>query len=265
MFKWLSPSYWFLSKTEKKKLKITNSSVLSPLEKEKALILCDDSISEDERELKIANIQKDNNEISTLEYWEKIHRYSKGMEKDIALLELLRAKGSISTHEFNSEVLKLKTQPGLELELALLDNDLACEKISVHDYELRKIDLDPVLDKRDKEIKKVEYSKANGLISNNEADSSLSTQLRQPFIAVESTFDSSKGIHGLSFSFIWNDFWVKELHEAGYRGTEEEMMDKWFSDICRSVLFENSLRPDDTVTQQGFIRSIVENDAKYIG
>ena len=37
----------------------------------------------------------------------------------------------------------------------------------------------------------------------------------------------------------WNDHFVKFLHENGYTGTsDEDVVNKWFNDVCRTVLIQ---------------------------
>jgi hypothetical protein len=38
------------------------------------------------------------------------------------------------------------------------------------------------------------------------------------------------------FELDWNEYFVLQLKEAGYKGTtEEEMVDQWFQDLCRNI------------------------------
>ena len=37
----------------------------------------------------------------------------------------------------------------------------------------------------------------------------------------------------------WNDHFVKFLHDNGYTGqNDEEVVNKWFNDVCRTVLIQ---------------------------
>lgn len=43
-----------------------------------------------------------------------------------------------------------------------------------------------------------------------------------------------------SFSLDWNDLFIAKLVRAGYKGkTDADMVDAWFTEICRSILAEN--------------------------
>ena len=43
-----------------------------------------------------------------------------------------------------------------------------------------------------------------------------------------------------AFELDWNDKFITNLVRAGYKGkTDADMVDQWFSDICRNVLAEN--------------------------
>ena len=40
----------------------------------------------------------------------------------------------------------------------------------------------------------------------------------------------------LNLELDWNEYFVLQLKEAGYKGTsEEEMVDQWFQDLCRNI------------------------------
>ena len=51
----------------------------------------------------------------------------------------------------------------------------------------------------------------------------------------------------------WNDHFVKFLHENGYTGNnDEDIVNKWFNDVCRTVLVQEiadqdyGLQPGET-------------------
>jgi hypothetical protein len=42
-----------------------------------------------------------------------------------------------------------------------------------------------------------------------------------------------------AFELDWNEIFIKKLYKAGYRDeNEEDMVDRWFQDVCRNVVME---------------------------
>ena len=79
----------------------------------------------------------------------------------------------------------------------------------------------------------------------------LATKKGQPYISVLAMELSPDNIGIGAFELDWNEIFIAKLLNAGYKGTsEEEIVDQWFTDICRNVVMEtyeqyeaNSPRP----------------------
>jgi hypothetical protein len=64
----------------------------------------------------------------------------------------------------------------------------------------------------------------------------LATAKKEPYIAVLDTHVNKDNIRNGFFELDWNEYFVLQLREAGYKGTsEEEMVDQWFQDLCRNI------------------------------
>ena len=62
------------------------------------------------------------------------------------------------------------------------------------------------------------------------------TELGEPWIAVLDTHVNEEDIRNGFFELDWNDQFVLELKKNGYIGdTDEEIVDQWFSELCRNV------------------------------
>jgi hypothetical protein len=62
------------------------------------------------------------------------------------------------------------------------------------------------------------------------------TELGEPWIAVLDTHVNEENIRNGFFELDWNDQFVLELKKNGYIGdTDEEIVDQWFSELCRNV------------------------------
>lgn len=67
---------------------------------------------------------------------------------------------------------------------------------------------------------------------------------KEPYIGLkESTYDPNEKLNGLRFEFVWNDLWIDMLRANGYTGaTDDHVVEKWFNDICRSILEEETMK-----------------------
>lgn len=64
----------------------------------------------------------------------------------------------------------------------------------------------------------------------------LATERREPWVAVLTTHVNKENIRNGFFELDWNSYFVLELRKEGYTGTtDEEIVDKWFNEICRNV------------------------------
>lgn len=266
MHLYLRPSFWFAPKKTKARLRILNNKKKS-WEQEIELLDLDTNLTEAQKLIKVAEIKHKAGLITDL-YLSGIKAMHGETEisKKMAEADVLFYSNVIDAYEREVKKLELLFPPGVELEQRKNNEALSFGKIDKHEHAKRNIDLDMSLDATDKALKKVEYDYDNGLISDTDARLQVATWNKQPFIAVSSEYDPTKGIHGLSFSFTWNDFWVKTMSEAGYSGDESEMMEKWFTAVCRSVLLEEVLsNPEEAIATPGkLVTQHVDNNVTYI-
>lgn len=62
------------------------------------------------------------------------------------------------------------------------------------------------------------------------------TEKKEPYIAVLETHVNDQNPRNGFFELDWNDYFVLQLKTAGYYGdTDEEIVDKWFQDLCRGI------------------------------
>lgn len=67
----------------------------------------------------------------------------------------------------------------------------------------------------------------------------LATQSGQPYVNIVSIELDPDQIGQGAFELDWNEFFVAQLLKAGYQGrTDEQIVDRWFQDICRNVALE---------------------------
>ena len=68
------------------------------------------------------------------------------------------------------------------------------------------------------------------------------TAKQQPWVAVLETHVNPDSPRNGFFELDWNEYFVAMLKNNGYTGiTEEEIVDQWFSDLCREVGSEENV------------------------
>jgi len=87
---------------------------------------------------------------------------------------------------------------------------------------------------KEKEIAQAKYE-----LKGTALDKKLADIDEKPFVTVLNThFDPNNPKQGY-FELDWNEPFVAMLRENGYEGSEEEMVvDKWFSDLCKTIVRE---------------------------
>jgi len=62
----------------------------------------------------------------------------------------------------------------------------------------------------------------------------------EPWVSVINVELDPTNIGNGAFELDWNEKFITNLVRAGYKGkTDADMVDQWFSDVCRNVLAEN--------------------------
>ncbi len=68
------------------------------------------------------------------------------------------------------------------------------------------------------------------------------TQAGEPYINVLSMELDPNNIHEGAFELDWNSIFITQLVKAGYmkkkEDTDQDIVDRWFQDICRTVVLE---------------------------
>jgi hypothetical protein len=70
----------------------------------------------------------------------------------------------------------------------------------------------------------------------------LATEKKEPWISVLTTQVNKDNIRNGFFELDWNEYFIRELRLNGYTGdSEEEIVDKWFTELCRNVGTEQGI------------------------
>jgi hypothetical protein len=71
------------------------------------------------------------------------------------------------------------------------------------------------------------------------------TAKEEPYISVVNTHVNKDNVRNGFFELDWNDIFVLQLRQQGYQGTtDEEVVDKWFQELCRNVGAEDGVDMD---------------------
>lgn len=78
----------------------------------------------------------------------------------------------------------------------------------------------------------------------------IATEKREPWVAVLDTSINPRDPRNGFFELDWNEYFVDQLRFAGYKGdTDEELIDRWFRDLCLSVAAEDQELLDNLAAQ----------------
>ena len=89
----------------------------------------------------------------------------------------------------------------------------------------------------------------------------IATQNRKPWIQVLETHLDKDNVRNGFFELDWNEFFVLELRAAGYTGsTDEEIVDKWFSELCKNVGADQGV--DMSQRGAGYVNRALRDDGK---
>ena len=78
-----------------------------------------------------------------------------------------------------------------------------------------------------------------------EAEKELATKNNQPWVAVLDTQVNPENIRNGFFELDWNNEFIEQLLDAGYKGeSQEEIVDAWFRTIVTQMLQEEGQNAD---------------------
>lgn len=73
----------------------------------------------------------------------------------------------------------------------------------------------------------------------------LATEKKEPWVGVLETHINKENVRNGFFELDWNEYFILQLKAAGYTGTsDEEIVDKWFTALCRTVGNEGGINMD---------------------
>lgn len=73
----------------------------------------------------------------------------------------------------------------------------------------------------------------------------IATENKEPYVAVLDTKLNEDNPRNGFFELDWNEYFILQLREAGYYGeTDEELVDRWFQELCRNIGAESDINMD---------------------
>jgi pyruvate/2-oxoglutarate dehydrogenase complex dihydrolipoamide acyltransferase (E2) component len=87
------------------------------------------------------------------------------------------------------------------------------------------------------------------------------TEKKEPWVAVLETHVNKDNLRNGFFELDWNEYFVLQLRTAGYIGeTEEEVVDEWFSELCRNRGAEEGI--DMSRRGAGYVNRALRDDGR---
>jgi hypothetical protein len=129
------------------------------------------------------------------------------------------------------------------LQQALLQLDVRYQRISPYEAAKQRVTMTQEGIERDLALLAIEHE--HGKLNDNAYQKQCALLKNEPWICiVNSGFDPQNGIDGVFFEFDWTPQWIEYLRAHGYVGhTEEQVVDDWFTDVCRSHVQSDPLVP----------------------
>jgi len=91
----------------------------------------------------------------------------------------------------------------------------------------------------DKEVAVLAVKLKHEEISQDAYDKAVATIRKEPWVNVVKMGVDPSNVAAGYFELDWNEEFIAMLYENGYVGqSDEEVVNKWFNDVCRTVLFQ---------------------------
>jgi hypothetical protein len=82
------------------------------------------------------------------------------------------------------------------------------------------------------------------------SDKEIATEKGEPWVSVLSVEVDQENPGNGAFELDWNEPFIKLLWKKGYRDeNENDMVDRWFQDVCRHVVMESYEKDQAMVTR----------------
>ena len=97
----------------------------------------------------------------------------------------------------------------------------------------------------EKSVAEIEIDVKNGKLSQSEADKQIANIKKEPWVNVNKMGVDPENAKAGFIELDWNDEFVSMLKDNGYVGTtDEQTVNTWFNDVCRTVLIQEKADQD---------------------
>lgn len=87
----------------------------------------------------------------------------------------------------------------------------------------------------------------------------IATENKEPWVCVIETHVGKENVRNGFFELDWNEFFVLQLRDAGYSGgDDEEVVDRWFTELCRNVGGDEGI--DMAKRSTGYVQRALRDD-----
>jgi len=108
--------------------------------------------------------------------------------------------------------------------------------------ELARIDIDNDIDAQ---VSDMDIDVEAGTITKAQRDKAVAEIKDEPWVEVKHMEVNPEDVKAGYMELDWNDQFVAMLHAQGYSGdSDESVVNKWFNDICRTVLMQENADMD---------------------
>ncbi len=108
--------------------------------------------------------------------------------------------------------------------------------------ELARIDIDNEIDAK---VSDMDIEVEAGIITQPQRDKAVAELRDEPWVEVKHMEVNPQDVKQGYMELDWNDQFVAMLHPSGYIGeSDESVVNKWFNDICRTVLLQENADMD---------------------
>lgn len=115
----------------------------------------------------------------------------------------------------------------------------------------------------DKEIAKLDVQFKNNKIGKYEYDKAVADIKELPYVNVLHLDVNPENAKAGYMELDWNDHFVKFLHENGYTGeSDEAVVNKWFNDVCRTVLVQELADQDYGLQEQTGVTDVIRTNGQ---
>ena len=115
----------------------------------------------------------------------------------------------------------------------------------------------------DKVIAELDIDLKNEKISQADYDKKVAEINDEPYVNVIKMEINPETANAGYIELDWNDKFVEFLHNNGYAGkSDEDVVNKWFNDVCRTVLIQEQADLDYGMQTQGREDVIIKDNSR---